>query len=103
MALRRVPIYRSGHRHNLFMGGDRELVMFSALVAAALVFCAQEWLAALFGVSLWTAALWCFRKMAKADPLQRHVYMRHRRYRAYYPPRSTPFRVNTSAQGRQYQ
>jgi len=32
---------------------------------------------------------------AKADPLMRLVYLRHRRYRAYYAPRSTPFRVNT--------
>ncbi|WP_279061794.1 hypothetical protein [Bilophila wadsworthia] len=33
--------------------------------------------------------------MAKADPLLRFVYIRHRAYQAYYPPRSTPFRVNT--------
>ena len=31
MALRTIPIRRAGNRHNLFMGGDRELVMFSGL------------------------------------------------------------------------
>lgn len=99
---RAVPIYRSGHRDNLFMGGDRELVMLAALLAAVLVFCAQDWLSAICGVCLWSGSLWCLRKMAKADPRLRHVYLRHRRYKSYYPPRSTPFRLNTPAQGRLY-
>ena len=33
MALRTIPIRRAGNRDNLFMGGDRELVMFSGLPA----------------------------------------------------------------------
>ncbi|NMQ07993.1 conjugal transfer protein TrbD, partial [Candidatus Accumulibacter phosphatis] len=32
MALRKIPIRRAGNRDNLFMGGDRELVMFSGLL-----------------------------------------------------------------------
>jgi len=94
MALRSVPVRRAGNRHNLFMGGDRELVMFTGLVAFALIFSAQDWRATGFGVFLWIAALFLFRLMAKADPLLRHVYMRHRLYPPYYPPRSTPFRLN---------
>jgi hypothetical protein len=42
MALRTIPIRRAGNRENLFMGGDRELVMFSGLLAFALIFSAQE-------------------------------------------------------------
>ena len=42
MALRAIPIRRAGNRTNLFMGGDRELVMFTGLIAFALVFSAQE-------------------------------------------------------------
>ena len=38
MALRAIPIRRAGNRENLFMGGDRELVMFSGLLAGALIF-----------------------------------------------------------------
>ena len=41
-------------------------------------------------------------RMAKADPKMRHVYMRHRRYKPYYAPRSTPFRDNTNGQARTY-
>ncbi|ATE62937.1 MULTISPECIES: conjugal transfer protein TrbD [Thauera] len=102
MALRTIPLRRAGNRHNLFMGGDRELVMFAGLLAGALIFSAQDLRATVFGVMLWVVALFMLRLMAKADPKLRHVYLRHRRYRGYYPARSTPFRDNTAAQGKQY-
>ena len=94
MALRTVPIRRSGNRHNLFMGGDREMVIFSGLLAFALIFSAQELRATVMGLVLWTLSLFLLRLMAKADPMMRFVYLRHRRYRDYYPARSTPYRVN---------
>lgn len=103
MALRAIPIRRAGNRHNLFMGGDRELVMFSGVMAFALIFSAQELRATVVGILLWFAALYLCRQMAKADPKLRPVYLRHRKYQKYYPPRSTPFRENTRSQGRQYQ
>lgn len=53
MSLRIIPIRRAGNRHSLFMGGDREMVMFSGLLATALVFSAQEWKATIFGIALW--------------------------------------------------
>ena len=94
MALRTVPIRRSGNRPNLFMGGDRELVMFSGVLAFALVFSAQELKASIMGVALWVVSLFLLRLMAKADPMMRFVYWRHRRYKNFYPARSTPFRIN---------
>jgi type IV secretion system protein VirB3 len=102
MELHRVPIRRIGNRSNLFMGGDRELVMLAGLIAFSLVFNAQEWRAAIIGTGLWVAALFLLRLMAKSDPLMRPVYLRHRRYKAYYPPRATPFRNNGRIQERQY-
>ena len=102
MALRTIPIRRAGNRHNLFMGGDRELVMFSGLLAFALIFSAQELRATVIGILLWFGALFASRLMAKSDPQLRFVYMRHRLYKPYYAPRSTPFRSNTGSQGRQY-
>ena len=83
------------------MGGDRELVMFAGLLAAALIFSAQELRATIFGVVLWFGALFVCRLMAKADPKMRPVYLRHRRYKEYYPARSTPYRANKAQQGRQ--
>lgn len=102
MALRTIPIRRAGNRHNLFMGGDRELVMFSGLLAFALIFSAQELRATVIGLLLWFGALFVCRLMAKSDPKLRFVYLRHRKYKPYYPPRSTPFRVNPNSQGKQY-
>lgn len=102
MALRTIPIHRAGNRENLFMGGDREIVMFSGLVSFALVFSAQEIRALIFGVCLWVGALYVCRLMAKSDPRMRHVYLRSRRYKKYYSARSTPFRLNTQTQGNQY-
>lgn len=92
--LRSVPIHASMNRHNLFMGGDRELVMVAGLLAAALIFSSQDWLATAYGIILWIGALFLLRLMAKADPQLRPVYLRHRLYRRYYPARSTPFRNN---------
>jgi len=102
MALRTIPIRRVGNRPNLFMGGDRELVLFTGLLAFALIFSAQELRATIFGIVLWTVALGLFRRMAKADPQMRFVYLRSRIYKRYYPARSTPFRINTTSQGNQY-
>jgi type IV secretion system protein VirB3 len=102
MAIRTVPIRRSGNRDNLFMGGDRELVMLTGLLAGALVFSAQDLKAFVAGVTLWLLSLYLFRVMAKADPKMRHVYLRQRRYRPYYPARSTPYRTNGPAEERQY-
>ena len=79
------------------------LVVFTALVgllAGALIFSAQDARATVFGLALWFAALFVLRLMAKADPKLRHVYLRHRRYKGYYPARSTPFRDNTAHPGR---
>lgn len=76
--------------------------MFTGLLVFALVFSAVELRATVIGVTLWVVALYLLRKMAKADPLMRKVYMRQRRYKTYYPARSTPFRKNTDIQGKQY-
>ena len=85
MALRSIPIRRAGNRTQLFMGGDRELVMFSGLIAFALVFSAQEFRASIYGLLLWLCSLYLLR-----------------RYQRYYPAQSTPFRINPSSQGKQY-
>lgn len=93
MALRRVPIRRSLHRPNLLAGGDRELVMMSALLAATCVFVAMSIPVAVIGIVLWFFALAMLRMMAKADPHMRDVYRRHIRYRAFYSPRPTPWHL----------
>jgi type IV secretion system protein VirB3 len=100
--LESVPIHRALTRSNLFLGGDREMVMFSGLIAGTMVFYAFEWKSALVGIVFWFFSLFVLRLMAKHDPRMRQTYMRHRLYKAYYPPHSTPWRNNPDSQGRQY-
>lgn len=76
------------------MGGDRELVQFTGLLAVALIFSAQELRATIFGLVLWFFSLFVFRMMAKADPKLRFVFLRQRKYKKEYPARSTPYREN---------
>ncbi|WP_115702585.1 conjugal transfer protein TrbD [Legionella sainthelensi] len=94
MSLRTISIRRCGNRPSLFMGGDRELVMFSGLLSAILIFAAQDWLAAFAGLIMWFLSLKGLRLMAKSDPYMRAIYLRQRRYQAYYSARSTPFKIN---------
>lgn len=91
MSLRAIPIRRAGNRTNLFMGGDREMVMFAGLLSATLVLATQDFVAIASGIALWFFSLRALRMMAKADPYMRQVYLRQRRYKSYYPARSTPF------------
>ena len=100
--LESVPVHRALTRSNLFLGGDRELVMFSGLLAGTMVFYTFEWKSAVTGALFWCFALFVLRLMAKHDPRLRDAYMRHRVYRPYYPPLSTPWRENTDSQGRLY-
>jgi type IV secretion system protein TrbD len=78
------------------------MVLFSGLLASALIFTAQAWKATAYGIALWTFAVFVLRLMAKHDPKLRQVYMRHRLYAGYYPARSTAWRDNTRTQEKQY-
>ena len=101
-ALDSVPIHRALTRSNLFLGGDREMVMFSGLIAGTMVFYAFELKSAVVGILFWSFSIWVLRMMAKHDPRLRDVFMRHRIYKPYYPPHSTPWRNNTDSQAKQY-
>ncbi len=92
MVRRTIPIHSSVNKANLFWGGDREMVMFTALMSVALIFAAQQLVASIFGIVLWFSALYLLRLMAKADPQMRFVYLRHRKYKSFYPAHSCAFK-----------
>jgi type IV secretory pathway TrbD component len=93
VALRRLPIHKSGVRPQLFWGGDRELVLFTLLLVFVCVI-SMKIAIVLGGLAGGAAVIGCLRLMAKADPLMRFVYLRAYRYRGYYPARSTPWRID---------
>lgn len=94
MTLRKTPIRKIGNRDNLWFGCDREIIIGAGAMSATLIFASQDTRATLFGVSLWITALYVLRKAAKSDPKLRSVYWRHRKYKRYYPAKSTPFKIN---------
>lgn len=100
--LESVPIHRALTRSNLFLGGDRELVMFSGLISGTMIFYAWDLKSAVVGALFWFFSIYMLRLMAKYDPRLRDVYMRHRVYKSYYPPLATPWRENGNSQARQY-
>jgi len=88
---RMLAIRRITTRTILVLGADRDLVMGTGIVVAALSAGTMELMPSLLGAAIWTAVLFLLRLMAKADPVMRQVYMRSRRYRRYYPATATPF------------
>ena len=85
---REVAIHQSVNRPNMVLGGDRELVLLTIMVTFSLGFS----LASLWGIALsvafWVGAMAALQRMGKADPLLRHTYLRHIRYRSFYPAKS---------------
>jgi type IV secretory pathway TrbD component len=90
--LRRTPVYRALTRPNLFLGGERELVLITAIVCAGVAASGVNIVAAAVGLTVWLLCIGVFRMMAKADPRMSKVYLRQLKYRPYYPARSRPFR-----------
>jgi type IV secretion system protein VirB3 len=116
MTLRSVPIHRVGNRHVLFMGGERNWVMITGLLSGVMLFSVMEWYSIVVGLLMWFSMIFALRQMAKNDPIKSKVYFRSliyrgytvinpdtgKRIRGYFPPRSTPYRVNSTGQGRRY-
>lgn len=92
--LRKTQIHKSVNRPNLFMGGDREAVMVTAMLSAILIVVVMQWTAFFIGLALWFGSVFLLRKAAEADPQMRDVYLKHIQYKKFYPARSTPFRVS---------
>ena len=87
-APREMPFHQSANRPHLLLGGDRELVLVSGVLAAMLIFAVMTWWSMIAGLVLWLAAVAVLARMGKVDPLLRHVYIRHVRYRPFYPAKS---------------
>lgn len=85
---REMPFHQSANRPHLLLGGDRELVLISGVLAAILIFAVMAWWSIIAGIVLWLVAVAVLARMGKADPLLRHVYLRHVRYWAFYPAKS---------------
>ena len=91
--LRRTPLARTLYRPNLFLGGERELVLITAVVCAGVAVSSLNLVAIVIGIAVWGVCIGLFRMMAKADPMMARVYLRQIKGQRYYPARSRPFRT----------
>ncbi len=82
---REITIHQSVNRPQLLLGCDRELILFAAVIAAALAFSVATWWGVVAGVTLWLCSVAVLSRVAKADPLMKAVYLRHIKYQHYYP------------------
>ncbi len=90
--LRKTKVHRALHRPQLILGGERELVLFSGLVAGGIAVAALNIPAAVIGGIIWALCLYGLRRMAKADPILSKIFARQRKYADYYPAFSRPWR-----------
>jgi len=86
--LRRTALYRALNRPNLFLGGEREPVMITAVVCFGLPAASLNLPAAAIGLGLWVFLTGLLRMMAKADAHMSRIYLRQLNYAAYYPARA---------------
>ncbi|WP_432737292.1 conjugal transfer protein TrbD [Maridesulfovibrio sp. FT414] len=89
--MRTIAIHRSLHRKTLVMGGDRELVMLSAVIALTVGVGGKTMPSIAAAIVYWIVSLLIFRRMAKEDPQMLQVWLRHRKQQDFYPARSTPW------------
>lgn len=95
-ALRETKTHRALHRPQQVWGGERELMLFSMLLAGGIIVAAMNVIATIVGAILWLICLYGLRQMAKADPVMSKVYLRQLKYGNYYAPFSRPWRVAKS-------
>lgn len=93
---REIVIHQSANRPHLLLGGDRELTLFAALMSAMLIFALVTWWGVAAGIALWITAVAALCRMGRFDPMLRQVYVRHVKYRPFYPAKG-PLRGETSA------
>jgi type IV secretion system protein VirB3 len=72
-------------RPMLILGGERELVFTSGMLAAILVLAFGDVVLAAVGIAFWSIVLVVLQRMAKYDPQLSRVYIRHLNKRIYYP------------------
>ncbi len=89
--LRTIRIHGALNRPDSIAGCERELVLFSGLIAITLVLVVKTWAAVGLGIAIWSVGIGALRKMGKKDPVLSKVYLKHIKYKQYYPAHATAF------------
>ncbi|AIL64741.1 Conjugal transfer protein TrbD [Rickettsiales bacterium Ac37b] len=88
-ALRKIIIHKSLTRTQMLLGGERSLVLMSALssfIIGLIISLGMSFMmGVIIGAMLWLIEIFLLRNMARSDPLISKVYLRSCKYKSYYP------------------
>ena len=90
--LRQTPLHRALYRQPQILGCDRMLAIIAFTFSALMIAGCMDLVGIVCGMSFASFSLYALRRMAKADPMMREVYLRQIQYGNYYHPFSRPFR-----------
>lgn len=93
---RQIPIYRALFRDQLLLGCDRELLLLVCLLSLGMGVMVMRLIGIIAAVIFFSVSVYLLRRMGKADPMMRQVYLRHITYQEYYPAASRPYRIAKS-------
>lgn len=91
--LRKTPFNRALYRPHLLLGGERTPMIVVIAAAGILIWNSWNIIGFITGVLILLFGVFALREMAKKDPFMIGIYMRHKKYRPYYPAFSRPWRV----------
>lgn len=89
--LTKVAIHQSLVRPFLLLGGERTLVILSAMFSGYMGYMVTMRFGLYWGlpvgIALWAVFIFLLRKMAIADPQMWSVFNRSKQYKSFYPAR----------------
>ena len=88
--MRRIPIHASLLRPQLLAGGERDLVIVNATLAAALIFGVGGLVGVLLGSIVGAAGHFALVQLAAKDPEFRNVFTRQIHQQPVYPAAASP-------------
>ena len=83
-----TPMRTSLSRSQLLLGGDRELVLLTGLLAALLAVSVMSVLSFVIAGVGFVAVVAVLARIGREDPMMRKVYSRHLTYKDFYPAKS---------------
>ncbi len=89
--LKVIPFYSALNKPNLFMGGEREWMMLSFVIAFIVIYAKPSVVNAILSAVIWLVLSTSLRMMAKKDPIMTKIYKRHLRYAKYYRAKPSAF------------
>ena len=88
--MRAIPIHASLLRPSLLAGGERELVILNAIIAAVLMFGVGGTSGIVLGALIWTTVQFALVQLALRDPQFRQIFTRQIHEQKFYAAGAAP-------------